>query len=90
MDHTIDGLRVFYEISYGELVQEWKSKKYKKLSECPSYKETNAYREAMNVLVKACYLPEYIKSHLMPPLSKKIRNQLELENFWAEQSTNKN
>ncbi|MBT2696383.1 hypothetical protein J7E79_02890 [Bacillus sp. ISL-40] len=85
MDHAIDGLMVYFELSYEELVKEWKSGEYKKLIDCPSYKEANTYRDALNVHVKGCYLPAFIKSHIMPPLSKQVREQLEIENFWAEQ-----
>jgi hypothetical protein len=83
-DHTIDSLRVWCDIEYEELVKEWKSGKYSKLSECPSYKSANTYRDAINVLIKGYYLPQYVKSHLMEPLSKQIREQLEIEAFWAE------
>ncbi|WP_243355983.1 hypothetical protein [Bacillus litorisediminis] len=82
MDHAIDGLQVFFEMAYEDLANEWKSGKYKKLSDCPSFKEASAYRKAMNVLVKACYLPDYVQDHLIPPLSKRIREQFEVEKFW--------
>jgi hypothetical protein len=84
VDHAIHNLMIYFEIEYEELVKEWKSAEYMKLSDCPSYNSTNGYRAAINVLVKACYLPEYIQSHLMSPLSKQIRNQLEIESFWKE------
>jgi hypothetical protein len=87
MDHAIDNLKIYFDLSYEELVEEWKSGEYKKLSECPSYKEANAYREAINVLVKACYLPEYVQEYMFASLSQQIREQVEIENFWAEQST---
>jgi hypothetical protein len=84
MDHAIDHLKVLFEIEYEYLLKEWKSKEYKKLSDCHSYKCVNGYRSAINELVKVCYLPEYVKSHLMAPLSKQIRDQIEIETFWAE------
>jgi hypothetical protein len=67
MDHAIDGLRVYYDIALEELVQDWKSDNYQMLSDCPSY------REAINVLVNACYIPEYAGSHLIEPLSKQVK-----------------
>jgi hypothetical protein len=82
-DHAIDSLRVWFDLEYTELVEEWKSGQYAKLSECPSFKSATAFREAMNVLIKACYLPEYVKQYLIPPLSKRIREDLEIEEFWA-------
>ncbi|MCL6571728.1 MAG: hypothetical protein K6T88_08575 [Bacillus sp. (in: Bacteria)] len=90
MDHAIDNLRIYFDLSYEELVKEWKSGEYKKLSDCPSYKEANAYREAINVLVKACYLPEYVQSHKFASLSQQIREQVEIEEYWAKQSIHKN
>jgi hypothetical protein len=88
MDHAIDGLMIFFDITFEQLVEEWKYGKYKKLSECPSYNEANAYRVAMNVLVKACYLPEYVESHIFSPLSKQIKEQIKIENFWVEANKN--
>jgi hypothetical protein len=73
MDHAIDGLRVYYDVALEELVQDWKSDNYQKLSDCPSYREAKAYREAINVLVNACYIPEYADSHLIEPLSKQVK-----------------
>lgn len=73
MDHAIDALRVFYDIALDELKEDWNSGQYKKLSDCPSYSETKAYREAMNVLIKAYYLPEYVNDYLRPPLAEEIK-----------------
>lgn len=73
MDHAINNLRIYYEIALDELFEEWKSGAYQKLTDCPSFKEANGYRSAMNVLIKACYLPEYVHEFLIPPLSKEIK-----------------
>lgn len=88
-DHAIESLRTWYDLAYEELKEEYTSSKYKKLSECPSYKETAAYREAMNVLIKGCYLPEYVDSHLVPPLKRSLDEEIGIENFWKEQEKEK-
>lgn len=80
-DHAIDNLRVWFDLEYNELVIEWKTGEYKKISECPSFKSTSAYCEAMNVLIKALYLPEYVNDYLIQPLSKRIREDLEIEEY---------
>lgn len=71
MDHAIDALRVFYDIALVELKEDWNSGQYQKLSDCPSYREARAYREAINVLIKAYYLPEY--DYLRPTLAEEIK-----------------
>ena len=80
MDHAIEGLQVYFDLAFEELLEEWKSGHFQRLADCPSCKEVNAYREALNVLVKACYLPEYVKDHLIPPIYQKVKEQIE-ENF---------
>lgn len=83
-DHAIDSLRTWFDLEYEELKKEWKSGQYEKFSDCPSFKATTAYREAMNVLIKACYLPQYVNDHKIVPLKKMIEDELEIENFWKE------
>lgn len=85
-DHAIDSLRTWFDMEYEELKKEWKSNQYEKLSDCPSYKSTAAYREAMNVLIKACYLPQYVESHKVRTLKDMIDEEIELENFWKERN----
>jgi hypothetical protein len=77
-DHAIDSLRVWFNIEYEELKKEWKSKKYSTLSECPAYKATAAYKEAMNVLIKACYG----NSRKIKSLEQQIAEEVEVEEFW--------
>lgn len=48
----------YSEYARDELVQEWKSGDYKKLSECPSYEEVKAYCKAYNALIDYYYVPE--------------------------------
>ena len=50
MDHAIEKVRIYFDISLDELYDEWKTGDYKKLSECPSYEEASTYRKAMNVM----------------------------------------
>lgn len=83
-DHAIDSLRIFFKLEYEELKIEWKSGQYGKLSDCPSFGSTTAYREAMNVLIKACYLPEYFEQNKIEPLKKMIVEQLEIDDFWKD------
>jgi len=83
-DHAIDSLRVWFDIEYEVLKSEWKSGQYKKLSDCPSFNGATAYRDAMNVLIKACYLPEYVNEYKVEPLKKSIDAEIEVENFWKE------
>lgn len=62
MDHAINALRPFLEITLQQVLEEWKSGKYKKLSECPNYNEAKAYVDAIRVLQKACYGKAEIES----------------------------
>ena len=78
-DHAIDSLRTWFELEYDELKKEWKSGRYAKLSDCPSFESTSAYRDAMNVLIKALYLPEYVEKYRIAPLKKKIDEDLKFE-----------
>jgi hypothetical protein len=80
-DHAIDSLRVWFDIEYDELKKEWKSNQHEKLSDCPSFKATKAYREAMNILIKAYYLPEYFEKFKVRTLKEMIDEDLELEEW---------
>lgn len=55
MDHAINSVNTFYEISLDYLYDEWITGEYKKLSDCPSFEEATTYRKAINVLKKYCY-----------------------------------
>lgn len=52
MDHAINSLRPFYEVTLDWFIQEHKSGKYKKLSDNPYYEEVKALIDAMNILRK--------------------------------------
>lgn len=52
MDHAIDSLQPFYEAELGEVVEEYGSGKYKKVSDCPSYPALKALTDAINRLNK--------------------------------------
>jgi hypothetical protein len=84
-DHAINSLRTWFELEYDELKTEWKSGQYSKLSDCPAYEGAVAYREAMNVLIKVCYLPEFVNKYKICSLKSRINEELEIENFWKEQ-----
>ncbi|MCM3603152.1 hypothetical protein M3175_20645 [Robertmurraya korlensis] len=82
-DHAIDSLRTWFNIAYDELKEEWKSGRYEVVSDCPAFYAANAYRDAMNVLIKAYHRNEGDK-YLIKPLSERISEELELENFWKD------
>lgn len=52
MDHAINSLEPFYEVTLDQFVEEHRSGKYKKLSENPFYEELKALIDAMNILRK--------------------------------------
>ncbi|ASA96851.1 hypothetical protein [Anoxybacillus flavithermus] len=74
MDHAIERLKTFLEAELDFLREEWKDGKggYKKLSDCPSYKACKAYVDAINVLVKAYYHPEYVEQYKCPSVKELI------------------
>lgn len=55
MDHVINAIMSYYEIELDELVQEWASEQYKKLSDCPSYASCKAMNNAIYELEKYYY-----------------------------------
>jgi hypothetical protein len=77
-DHAINSLKTWFDIEYERLKQEWKSGQYKNLTDCPSFKVTYTYREALNVLIKG---PQYIDE---TQLKKMIDEELEIQNHWKE------
>lgn len=79
-DHAINSLRTWFEIEYEKLKTEWKGGQYENFSDCPSFKVTYTYREALNVLIKG---PQYIDE---TQLKKMIDEELEIEHFWKEKS----
>lgn len=77
-DHAIDSLRTWFLITYDELKKEWVSGVYGEISHCPSFHAANAYREAMNVLIRAYHRTEGDK-YTIKPLRERIEEELELE-----------
>ena len=75
-DHAINSLKVWFDIEYEELKKEWKSGQYENLSDCPSFKVTYTYREALNVLIKG---PQYFDE---TQLKRMIEEELEIEEHW--------
>lgn len=68
MDHAINSLRTYFELSMEELHKEWESDQYRKLSACPTYKECSAYSEAINVLKKHLYGDDFEAAPLQETL----------------------
>ena len=52
MDHVIDRIENDMNIEFNEFYKEWKSTKYKKFSECPSYEILKALIDSSNALRK--------------------------------------
>ena len=50
MDHLIDNFDVHIEWATDNFIKEWKSGKYKKFKECPSYKELKVLIDSVNIL----------------------------------------
>lgn len=55
MDHVIDGIKAHLEPTLDWLREEYRSGKYGKLSDCPSYGECKAMVDAVHVLEKQYY-----------------------------------
>lgn len=72
-DHAIDSLRVWFDLELNNLKEEWNTGEFEKVSECPNYETVNVYRNALNVLIKGCYLPEYVEQHIIPPITKMVK-----------------
>lgn len=77
-DHAIDSLRTWFLIAYEELKKEWVSGSYEEVSHCPSFHAANAYREAMNVLIRAYHRSEGDK-YTIKPLNERIEEELDIE-----------
>jgi len=67
MDHVIDYISEYMEFDVNELREEFKSKKYTKLSDCPSYPDVKAYCEAKNILIKARYNKDDAVNYIVTP-----------------------
>ena len=52
MDHAINSLRPYYEVTLDWFIEEHRSGEYKKLSDNPYYEEVKALIDAMNTLRK--------------------------------------
>ena len=50
MDHVIDFIIDYMDSEKADFVSEWKSGKYKKISDCPIYPYVKAYCDAITVL----------------------------------------
>lgn len=52
MDHVLNAIMPYYELTLDQFVEEHKNGKYKKLSDNPFYTELKALIDAVNVLRK--------------------------------------
>lgn len=50
MDHLIDFIIDYMDSEKADFVSEWKSGKYKKISDCPTYPYVKAYCDAITIL----------------------------------------
>ncbi|MGP4072762.1 hypothetical protein ACTWQB_09440 [Piscibacillus sp. B03] len=80
-DHAIDSLNTWFQLSYDELRSEWLSGSYSKLSDCPSYEETRAYRDAMNIMIKSRYGPDF-EEYKIKPLMHRLNEEIRINEFW--------
>ncbi|TKH12188.1 hypothetical protein FC694_22500 [Bacillus wiedmannii] len=72
MDHAINAVNEFFEISIERLYEEWKTGEFKKLSDCPTYEESSTYKKAIGIMEKYYYrgngeeisLKEHIENHI--------------------------
>jgi hemerythrin-like domain-containing protein len=67
MDKAIDFIKDYMQYSVWQLKQEHESKNYAKLSECPSYKEVEAYCKSHNALIKHHIEEEYQSIYTLTP-----------------------
>lgn len=50
MDHVIDFILSYMDFEKEEFINEWKTGKYKKISDCPTYPYVKTYCDAITVL----------------------------------------
>lgn len=50
MDHVIDFIIDYMQMEKEEFIDEWRSGKYNKLSDCPTYPYVKAYCDAITIL----------------------------------------
>lgn len=66
MDHIMGRIYDYMSFDVEDLRKQYESKKYKKLSDCPSYGSVKAYCESYNALVKYYYGDEAHRYLLSP------------------------
>jgi len=52
MDHVLNGMQPYYEVTLDQFMEEHRTGKYKKLSDNPYYDEVKALIDSMNILRK--------------------------------------
>jgi hypothetical protein len=55
LDHAINSLQPFLEAERDDVVEQWRSGQYKKLSDCPSYEAAKAIVDAIHMMEKYYY-----------------------------------
>ena len=50
MDHVIDFIIEYMQMDEEDFINEWRTGKYKKLSDCPTYPYVKAYCDAITIL----------------------------------------
>ena len=68
MDHLIDYIREYMAMDESIFLEEWSSGKYDSIRDCPSYYLVKAYCDAIRILAKAAYKPEYVKDFTTTPI----------------------
>jgi hypothetical protein len=71
MDHAINAVNGYFEISLEELYEEWKTGKYARLTLCPSYKQAATYQKAIEVMRKY-----YDAEYTMPSVRECMENHI--------------
>ncbi len=68
MDHLIGYIREYMAMDESEFLNEWYSGEYDSIKDCPSYDLVKAYCDAIRILAKAAYKPEYVKDFTITPI----------------------
>lgn len=67
MDHVIDYISDYMYSDVENLKTEYKSGKYEKLSQCPSYSTVQAYCKCINILARGKYCEDELQHYITSP-----------------------
>jgi hypothetical protein len=90
MDHAINALKQHLDWPWNELVREWKSRNYLKLTDCPSYGDAKAIVDAIHILERQCYgEPKCItvKQHVEWTLDEDLIDGQRKAKAWLQKET---